>query len=403
MKKLRPYGLALICMFTCYYESGAQIRVGGLTGAQLNAIQTSVPFLTITPDGRSSGMGDAGVASAPDVNSQHWNVAKYAFADGRRGLAASFSPWIRNLIPGVWHLYLSAYYKISDHSALSSSFRYFSLGMIDFTSIGMPGAYLSPREFALDVGYSRKFTDQFSGGAVLRYVQSDIFLNNPNAAGSGTSTGRTMAADLALYYEKDIQIQEKDALWALGLHISNMGPPVSYGEDDEGLPIPTNLRLGGRFTFNINEYNSLTAIFDCNKLLVPSPPVYNDSIYQESGELVVERGKDKPGSVFFGMFQSFYDAPGIQLSDGSYSVAREELMEIAISTGIEYWHKKRFAIRSGYFHEDPAKGNRQYFTFGLGFRFGSLSWDLSYLLPRNGANSPLFNTFRLSFTAELRS
>jgi hypothetical protein len=374
-----------------------------LTGAQLNAIRTSVPFLTIAPDGRSSGMGDAGVASAADVNSQHWNVAKYAFAEGTTGLSASISPWIRNLIPDVWHFYLSGYFKISDQSALSSSFRYFSLGRIDFTGIGMPVAHLSPREFAMDAGYSRKFTDRFSGGVVLRYVQSDIFLNNPNASINGTSTGRTLAADLALYYKRDIQIRERDARWALGLNISNMGPPLSYHEDSDGLPIPTNIRLGGSFTCAIDQNNAITLLADLNKLLVPSPPVYVDSIFQETGELVVERGKEKPASALVGMFQSFYDAPGIQMSDGSYSVAKEEFMEIAISTGIEYWHKKRFAIRTGYFHENEVKGNRQYFTFGLGLCFRSLSWDLSYLLPREGANSPLFNTFRLAFTAELGS
>jgi hypothetical protein len=374
-----------------------QITVGELTGAELNAIQTSVPFLTIAPDGRSSGMGDVGAASVPDANSQHWNSAKYAFVEGNGGISLTYTPWLRNLIPGINLGYISGYYRINSKNTVSSSIRYFSLGkMTDMNS----GVWYPPYyqyEIAIDAGYSRLFTDHFSGGIVLRYIHSDLIDNMP-LPGFDIHPGRSVAGDLGLYYQNDFQIGEKDALWAVGINITNLGPPISYRSDEEKTPIPTNLRFGGRFSYNINENNIVSFHADINKLLVPSPALYAQD--SATNDLIVIRGKEAPGSVILGMFQSFYDAPGVQRSDGTYNVLEEEIYEIMFGLGAEYWHKKQFAIRTGYFNEHATKGNRKYFTFGIGARYRFLTCDISYLLPQKGQNSPLYNTFRFSLTAE---
>jgi hypothetical protein len=391
--------ILLITLSLLHFSSDlyGQAIGGTLTGASINSIPVSVPFLTIAPDGRSSGMGDAGAASSPDVYSQHWNAAKYAFSEGKGGTALTYTPWLTNLIPEVRHLYLAGFYKISDKNIISSSFRYFFLGTINFVSAGGPLKDFHPRELALDAGYTRMFTDHFSGSLVLRYIYSDL-ITGASAAPLEARTGNSLAVDLGLYYQNDFRVRGKAGQWALGLNISNIGQPVSYTENDEGLPIPTNLRLGGRLTFNINENNSFSLLADLNKLLVPSPAVYEqDSI---SGNLLLLRGRE-PGSIVHGMLQSFYDAPGILLTNGRYSTAKEEFNEIALGLGAEYRYKKRIALRTGYFHEHDSKGNRKYFTFGLGARYSFLTCDISYLLPPAGAASPLYNTFRFSLAIEI--
>lgn len=334
-------------MFLCAHTSvKGQISSSMLTGATLNGIQSSVPFLSIAPDGRSSGMGDGGAATIPDVNSQHWNAGKYAFVEGKAEISLNYIPWATNLIPNINHFYLSGYYKINGKNTLSSSFRYFSLGTILFASVGVPGTY-HPREFALDAGYSRRFTDNFSGGIVLRYIHSDLIGGSTFASGQYFYAGTSVAGDLGLYYQKNIQTREKEAQWALGLNISNIGTPISYSEDDEATPIPTNLRLGGRFTYDFNEHNSLSIHSDLNKLLVPTPADYEED--SASGDLILIRGKASPESAIRGMLQSFYDAPGVLKEDGSYSVITEEFYEISFALGAESWYRKLFAFRTGYF------------------------------------------------------
>ncbi|MCK4821109.1 PorV/PorQ family protein, partial [bacterium] len=230
-------------------------------------------------------------------------------------------------------------------------------------------------------------------------IHSDLTGGATTASGQETNPGKSVAGDLGLYYQDDIQLRGKDAQWAFGLNISNVGTPVSYSEDAEKTPIPTNLRLGGRLSYSINEHNTLTFHADLNKLLVPTPALYERD--STSDNLILIRGKETPESVLLGMFQSFYDAPGVLRADGTYSVATEEFHEISCTLGAEYWYRKQFAIRTGYFHERPSKGNRKYFTFGMGARYRFLTFDLSYLLPVQGKNSPLYNTFRFSLTAEL--
>ncbi len=204
-----------------------------------------------------------------------------------------------------------------------------------------------------------------------------------------------------LCYQDELQVGEKDALWAVGLNISNVSTPISYTDDAEKTPIPTNLRIGGRFEYGINEQHSISLNVDMNKLLVPTPPVYKaDTV---TGNMIVLHGKEAPESVLAGMFHSFYDAPGVLKSDGTRSVFREEMHEITFGIGLEYRYKNRVAVRAGYFHEHSTKGNRKYFTVGMGLQLNVFSLDFSYLAPTNGQNSPLANTFRLTLIAEFGS
>ena len=343
-------------------------------------------------------MGDVGVASIPDINSQHWNAAKYAFIKGEGGVALTYAHWLTNLIPDIEQLYFTGFYRINAKNTLSSSLRYLSLGRVYFTSIGGTSmGNFNLREFALDAGYSHSFSPYLSGGVVLRYIHSNPRAVPATGGGQDYTAGTSVAGDLGIYYMKGVQLGEKMAQWALGLNFSNLGTPVSYAEDQPGTPIPSNLRLGGRFSYEFNSEHSLSFHADINKLLVPTPGIYmEDSL---SGNLVLFRGKEAPGSVILGMFQSLYDAPGVPRPDGTYSVLAEEIHELLFGLGTEYFYRKVFAIRSGYFHEHQTKGNRKYFTFGAGVRNRLLTFDLSYLLPVQGSSSPLYNTFRLALTA----
>jgi hypothetical protein len=306
---------------------------------------------------------------------------------------------LTNLVPGIHHLYLAGYHKINDKNTVSGSLRYFSLGTVVFVPVGtIPAGDYHPKEFAIDAGYSRRFTDLFSGGVVLRYIHSDLTGGSISPGGDVTKPATSVAGDLGLYYQDDILVGVRNAQWALGLNISNVGPPISYTDDAEKTPIPTNLRLGGRFSYDFNSNHTPSLHADLNKLLVPSPGFYDQDT--ATGDLILIRGKEPPESVILGMLQSFYDAPGWRQSDGSYSIATEEFHEVTFGLGAEYSYRKLLALHTGYFHEHAAKGNRKYFTFGMGARYSFLTFDLSCLLPVNDRNSPLFNTFRFALTAE---
>jgi hypothetical protein len=269
------------------------------------------------------------------------------------------------------------------------------LGNITFTNIdGSFAGQYNPNEFAVDAGYSRLFTDYFSGGIAFRFIRSDLTSGQQTSDGQATRAGISFAADLGFYYQREVDVGSSDGEWAAGISLTNMGTPISYSVDADKTPIPTNLRLGGRFTYNIDEYNAISFNMDINKLLVPTPPKWEeDSV---TGEQIVVRGKEAPGSTIFGMVQSFYDAPGVDRGDGTYSILSEELHEIAYSAGVEYWYRSQFAIRTGYFYEHASKGNRKYFTLGVGLKLNVFSLDFAYLVPTNGQNSPLANTLRFT-------
>jgi hypothetical protein len=375
------------------------------SGPQLNAIQTAVPFMTITPDSRAGGMGDVGVATEPDVNSQYWNNAKYVFMESQGGVALSYTPWLRKLINDINLAYLAGFYKIDEKQVVSAALRYFSLGQIVFTdNYGTPQGIYVPNEFAIDAGYARLLTDNFSGGIVFRFIRSDL-TGGQNVGGSDSKAAMAIAGDLGFYYRKpDLRLGSKDGILGLGIQFSNMGNKVSYTVDQEKSFLPINLRLGGALTIEMDDYNSISLMADVNKLLVPTPPVWaTDSvgkpITNANGDQIIEYGKNPFVAVPVGMFQSFYDAPGVVMNDGSRSVWREEVNEITYSVGLEYWYRKQFAIRGGYFHEHETKGNRKYFTVGMGLRLNVFALDFSYLIPVKQQN-PLANTLRFTLGFE---
>ncbi|HOZ15939.1 MAG TPA: type IX secretion system outer membrane channel protein PorV [Tenuifilaceae bacterium] len=358
-----------------------------LTGG-LNALKVAVPFLTIAPDSRAGAMGDVGVATQPDGYSQHWNPAKYPFMDKKWGVAFSYTPWLRKLIPDINLSYLSGYYKIDENQTISGSLLYFSMGEISFTNTESSETvmFFNPNEFSLDFGYSRKFSDYISGALAFRYIRSDLTGGYSQQGQSASKAGTAFAADIAMYYQRPVRLSDKNGEMAFGLNISNIGSKLSYTDDDENKNfIPINMRLGGRLTIDIDQYNSFSVTLDANKLLVPTPPVYGTV----GGQNVIIAGKDPNVPIVQGMLQSFNDAP---------NGMKEEFQEISYSGGIEYWYAKQFAIRGGYFYEHENKGNRKYFTLGAGLKYNIFNFDFAYLIPTGGFNSPMANTVRFSLS-----
>lgn len=367
-------------------QVSAQTTSTNLLG-QINTITTAVPFAMISPDARAGGMGDQGVASAPDANSIHWNPAKLAFAEKKMGIGVSYTPWLRALVNDMFIAYLSGYTKMKNEQAIGASLRYFSLGNITFTdNNGNTIRDFKPNEFALDLAYSRKLSDYFSGGIALRFIHSNL-TGGTQVEGQDSKAGNTVAADVSVFFQKEIEIGNKDAILMSGVNISNIGAKISYTESGVKNFIPTNLRLGPGLKLKLNEYNDLAFMLDINKLLVPTPPIYTQDT-SNSADNIILFGQDPDVSVAQGIFQSFGDAP---------NGFKEELQEINLGFGMEYWYDNQFAFRGGYFYEDKRKGNRKYFTLGAGLRYNVFGIDLAYLIPTDQRN-PLENTLHFTLT-----
>ena len=383
MKKKK---VAILLFFVAL--SGFSGLFSQVTTGELNAIQTVVPFLTIAPDSRAGAMGDAGVATSPDVYSMHWNPAKFAFIDGNGGLGISYSPWLRNLVPDINIAYLAGYKRLDNKQVLSASLLYSSLGDVPFTDdFGNLERTFNPNEFALDAAYSRLFSENFSGGIAFRFIYSNL-TGGSFAGGVATKPGISFAADISGYYQKEVSLFNRDGQLGFGLNFSNIGSKLSYSDSQSSDFIPMNMRLGSAYTIELDNFNSITLTIDLSKLLVPTPPIYSittpDSIIA---------GKDPNVGVPLAIFQSFYDAPG---------GFKEELHEITYSYGLEYWYNNQFAIRGGYFHENETKGNRKYFTAGAGFRLKVFTIDFSYLMPL-AQNHPLARTLRFSLAFDFNA
>jgi len=358
----------------------------GLYAQELNAIQTVVPFLTIAPDSRAGAMGDVGVATTPDVYSQHWNPAKFAFIDGKAGVGISYSPWLRNLVPDINIAYLTGYYRIDKKQVASASLLYSSLGDVPFTDeFGNLERNFKPNELAFDIGYSRIFAEHFSGGIAFRFIYSNL-TGGTYSGGDATKAGTSFAADISGYYTNKISLFSKDGDLAFGVNFSNIGSKMSYSDNQKSDFIPMNLRIGGSGSLNLDNFNRIALAIDFNKLLVPTPPIYNN-------DMEIIDGKDPNVAVPIAIFQSFYDAPG---------GFKEEIHEITSSIGLEYWYNNQFAIRTGYFHENASKGNRKYFTAGAGFRLKGFEIDFSYLMP-TVSNHPLARTLRFSLAFDINT
>ncbi len=371
----------LSLVMLCGIKLHAQVVQPGTqtNGSQANNVSTAVPFLLITPDARTGGMGEAGVAIQPDANAMSINPSKLAFLDRPYGFSASYSPWLKSLVPDINLAYISGFFKLNDVSTIGSSLRYFSLGQIQLTDEGQQdmGIY-SPNEFAFDATYSRRFGEEFSLGTTFRFIYSNL-TSGQFSAGQQTKAGTAFGADVSAYYKRPTVMFNKDAIFSLGANISNIGTKMGYVDGGNKYFLPTNLKLGAASTFIIDDYSQFTLALDFNKLLVPTQPIRDTN-----GNII--SGKDPDRSVPAGIFGSFSDAPG------GFS---EELKEVSVAFGAEYWYNQQFALRAGYFYETPEKGDRRYFTLGAGLKYNIFNIDFAYLLA-NPQKSPLANTLRFS-------
>lgn len=352
----------------------------------INVVTTAVPFLRISPDARSGGMGDLGVATSPDAGSGLWNMGKVAFNKSKAGISATYTPWLKDVVNDVYLASLSGYYKLDENQAISASLRYFSLGNIQFTDgTGQDLSSYRPREFGIDIGYSRRLSSKMGLGIALKYINSN--LTGGFSLGSTTyKTGSAVAADLGWYYDNK---NTAGSGWAFGAALTNLGSKIAYTNNaDQKDFIPANLGFGTNYTKVFNTQNSISFGLEINKLMVPTPP----SDPATAQQIADYRKKSVIGS----WFSSFGDA------DGGFS---EELKEYNVSLGAEYWYNQQFALRAGYFYENKNKGNRRYFTTGVGVKYNIFGFNFSYLIPTGSgvSRNPLSNTLRFSVLFNLEN
>lgn len=375
MRKLTGAFLLFLSMITGVTTLHAQQRI--------NVVTTAVPFLRISPDARAGGMGETGIATTPDANSPFWNLAKTPFNTSPGAVSLTYTPWLKRL--GLNDVYLttaSGYYKLDDMQAISGSIRYFSLGNIQFTNDRGEDLYAyRPREVSIDAGYSRKLSENIGLGVALRYINSSLAKGDPGNTGTTYKAGSTVAGDISLYYNK---LTESGQGWSFGGVLSNLGGKIGYTTDARQKDfIPANLGLGAAYTKVYDENNKITFAVDVNKLLVPTPPSLTNDFSTDSANQANYRNK----TVISSWFSSFGDAAGGM---------GEELKEFQLSAGAEYWYNNQFALRTGYFYEDKTKGNRKYFTLGVGLKYNVFGLNFSYIIPSgSGINqNPLSNTLR---------
>lgn len=349
-----------------------------------NPVTTLVTSQSIAPDARSAGMGDVGAATDPDVVSQYWNPAKYPFNISRAGVAINYTPWLRQLVSDIDLAYVAGYYRIGDYSAVSASLRYFSLGEVQM--LDDDNLTINPYEMSFDVAYSLMLSENFSLGAAVRWIYSDLTYDFT----SDTAPGSAFAADLSCYYQNYLNIGQRECQLGLGLNISNIGSKISFGGDNNSEFIPTNMRLGASLMVPIDEYNRFTIAADANKLLVPTYPKQNEGESTEAYQERVQKDYYDVSSIS-GIFKSFGDAPG---------GFKEELQEVQWSVGAEYIYHDKFALRAGYHHESENKGNRKYFTVGAGFKMSVFSLDAGYVIATAKSN-PLDQTLRFSLSFDM--
>lgn len=378
--------IGLMGSFTSLYADG-----DGDLKNKFAPINTAIPSLSIAPDARGGSMGDNGVATTPDINSQYWNPAKYAFQYSKAGVSLSYTPWLRKLVNDVALAYVAGYYKLgdSDMQAISASIRYFSLGEVTQSTPESGGIdyVLNPYEMAMDVSYSRKLSENYSMAVSLRYIRSDMNAQNT----SDLTADNAFAADVSGYLEKYVILGNSESLWTLGFNVSNIGNKVSYDGGNTNQFIPTKLQLGTGLLYPLDDYNSIGFYLGLSKYLVPSKPILlgtSAEAQQEYEDALVEYNDM---SSIKGIFKSFTDSP--QGFSG-------EMKEVMVSLGAEYSYNDQFFLRGGYYYENENMGNRQYFSFGAGFKMSVFQLDAAYLVSTVPSN-PLDQTLRFSLSFDM--
>ena len=373
---------AITAQGNCIFNPVTGMLESPLGGPCANVILTAVPFLRITPDARAASMGDAGIAISPDANSIAFNASKLAFADRDFAVSATYTPWLRELgVRDVYLAYLAGYKRIDDLQTVSASFRFFSLGEVQFTDInGTNLGVGNPSEFEFSVAYARKLSDKLSAGLTGKFIYSNL-ASGQTIDNQEIIAGTSGAVDLSFTYLT--QLGSGDLTVALAL--TNIGSKITYIQDLDRDFIPTNFGLGAAYFTELDDYNSLTFALDFNKLMVPSPTVPTDPNYDVDPQDGIADHRQK--GLFSGILGSFGDAPN------GFS---EEIQEFTISIGAEYFYNKQFAVRAGYFLENQNKGNRKYVTAGIGVNFKDFGLNVSYLIPTSNQRSALDNTLRFS-------
>ena len=345
---------------------------------EFNPLISGAPSLTIAPDARGSGLGDVGAATEPDIYSQYWNPAKYAFAYSKGGLGLSYTPWLNKMIDDIDLVYLAGYYKIgnSDRQAIAASVRYFSTGKIDISRPGETPIYdnISPYDVSVDLSYALKFSEKFAGAVAFRYFYSDL-----GAIGEGYYPGSAFSADVAGYYNNYLMLSDNECLFGLGFNISNIGSKISYNQGNSSVFMPANLRIGSSLLVPMDNYNTLSFNLDANKYLFPSPPNTAEMDAEEKQQALNDYYAT---SSLSGIFKSFSES------------------RVSLSFGLEYAYNNRFFVRGGYFYEQPKNGNRQFFSVGGGFKLNAFQFDVAYLISTVPYN-PLDQTLRLSMSFDL--
>ncbi len=359
-----------------------------ITGQRcVNTIVTAVPFLRIIPDARSGAMGDVGIAISPDANAMHFNTSKLAFADKDLGISATYTPWLRALgLQDVYLAYLTGYKRIDDLQTVGVGLRYFSLGTIQFTDEnGQPLGSDRPNEFELSLAYNRKLSEKFAAGLGLKYIYSRL-ANGQTVEDETITPGNSVAGDLSFTYRTPIQLGEGESMLTIGAAITNIGTKISYTKSANKDFIPTNLGIGAGLEYQIDEFNTINFALDLNRLLTPTPPS-GDPLSPENDTDGDQIPDYKEKSIIAAALGSFGDAPG---------GFGEEMNEFTYSVGAEYWYDKQFAVRVGHFNEHKTKGNRKFFTVGLGLKYNIFGLNFSYLVPTTNQRNPLDNTLRFS-------
>ena len=351
----------------------------------VNTIITAVPFLRIIPDARSGAMGDAGLATSPDANAMHFNASKLAFVENDMSVSATYTPWLRALgLTDVYMAYLTGYKKIDQIQTVGFGLRYFSLGSIAFTDDnGEPIGTGRPNEFEVSIAYARQLSDNFSVAITPKFIYSNL-ASGQSVGDVEINPGVAGAADISMTYKTEVEVSGNPSNLTIGAAASNLGSKISYTNSVNKDFIPANLGIGAAWEINFDEFNSFTIATDINKLLVPTPCQGDESNCDQDGDGILDY---KQESMFSGVLQSFGDAPG------GFS---EELRELMYSVGVEYWYDKQFAVRAGYYTEHRTKGNRKYFTVGLGLKYNVFGLNFSYLVPTSNQRNPLDNTLRFS-------
>ena len=389
MKKVLVSLTALLC--------ATMMSAQGTVADEMNPLITAMPSLSIAPDARAAGLGDLGVATEADFNSQYWNPAKYAYMYSKGGITANYTPWLRKLVSDIDLAYLAGFYNFGDlGGGIGASFTYFSMGDVSLTD-GTPGSApinVRPNEWALDLSYFRKLHEYVSMSVAIRFLYSDLNngVNLSTATGSEMHPAWTMAADLGLYYRQPIELPSGTSHFTLGLTIKNLGGKMAYADDGSNF-IPASLNIGTGYEIPLNKYNFLTLNVEANKLMVPSrkskfTPGFdpNDPNTWQADQTTYSGWTSQRGWI-----QSFADAPG-----GS----KEEFQEVRWGAGIEYSYNKQFFARAGYSYENFYKGNRNYITVGAGFHLSIVALDVSYCIGL-AASNPLDQTMRFTLGFDL--